>query len=95
MRNFQDTFETRKRSFTSAFSICMTVPLISESKVMILSHFDELSKLMMHELIANLKTDLITLMLVIMHFLISSRFISKQPLDCKLLSNFQGSNLFH
>ena len=28
MQNFQDTFETRKRSFISAFSICMTVPLI-------------------------------------------------------------------
>ena len=27
MQNFQDTFETRKRSFISAFSICMTVPL--------------------------------------------------------------------
>ena len=27
MRNFQDTFETRKRPFISAFSICMTVPL--------------------------------------------------------------------
>ena len=27
MRNFQDTFETRKRSFITAFSICMTVPL--------------------------------------------------------------------
>ena len=27
MRNFQDTFETRQQSFTSAFSICMTVPL--------------------------------------------------------------------
>ena len=27
MRNLQDTFETRKRSFISAFSICMTVPL--------------------------------------------------------------------
>ena len=27
MRNFQDTFETQKRSFISAFSICMTVPL--------------------------------------------------------------------
>ena len=27
MRNFQDTFETRKCSFISAFSICMTVPL--------------------------------------------------------------------
>ena len=26
MRNFQDTFETRKRSFISTFSICMTVP---------------------------------------------------------------------
>ena len=27
MRNFEDTFETRKRSFISAFSICMIVPL--------------------------------------------------------------------
>ena len=27
MQNFPDTFETRKRSFISAFSICMTVPL--------------------------------------------------------------------
>ena len=29
MQNFQDTFETRKRSFISAFSICMTVPLMT------------------------------------------------------------------
>ena len=27
MRNFQNPFETRKRSFICAFSICMTVPL--------------------------------------------------------------------
>ena len=27
MRKFQETFETRKRSFNSAFSICVTVPL--------------------------------------------------------------------
>ena len=27
MRNFQDTFETCKRSFISTFSISMTVPL--------------------------------------------------------------------
>ena len=27
MQNFQDTFETHKRPFFSAFSICMTVPL--------------------------------------------------------------------
>ena len=27
MRNFQDTFETRKQSFISGFSICMTVSL--------------------------------------------------------------------
>ena len=27
MRNFQDTFETRKRSFISGFSICINVPL--------------------------------------------------------------------
>ena len=29
MRNFQDTFETLKRSFISTFSICMTVPLMT------------------------------------------------------------------
>ena len=29
MRNFQDTFKTRKQSFINAFSICMTVPLKS------------------------------------------------------------------
>ena len=28
MRNFQDTFETRKQSFINVFSICMTVPII-------------------------------------------------------------------
>ena len=27
MSNFQETFKIRKRSFTCAFSICMTVPL--------------------------------------------------------------------
>ena len=32
MRKFQDIFETRKRSFISAFSICMTVPLNITSK---------------------------------------------------------------
>ena len=29
MQNFQDAFETRKRSCISVFSICMTVPLNS------------------------------------------------------------------
>ena len=28
MQNFQGTFETRKRSFISAFTICMTVHLM-------------------------------------------------------------------
>ena len=28
MRNFQDTFETLKGSFMSAFSVCMSVPLM-------------------------------------------------------------------
>ena len=32
MQNFQNTFKTRKRSFISVFSICMTVPLIFEVK---------------------------------------------------------------
>ena len=26
MRNFQDTFESRKLSYISAFSVCITVP---------------------------------------------------------------------
>ena len=30
MRNFQDGFETRKRSFINGFSICMAVPLIND-----------------------------------------------------------------
>ena len=34
MRNFQDSFETRKRSFISAFSICMTVPLSKNPKIL-------------------------------------------------------------
>ena len=29
MQNFQDIFETRRRSFISIFSICMNVPLKS------------------------------------------------------------------
>ena len=29
MQKFQDTLETRKRSFICTFSICMTVPLLS------------------------------------------------------------------
>ena len=28
MQNFQDAFESHKRSFISAFSVCITVPLI-------------------------------------------------------------------
>ena len=32
MRDFQDTFETRKRSVISAFSICMAVPLKGNSR---------------------------------------------------------------
>ena len=32
MRSFQDTSETRKQSFISAFSICMTVPLRRNSQ---------------------------------------------------------------
>ena len=35
MRSFKDTFETRKRSFISAFSICMTVPLRHFSSVFV------------------------------------------------------------
>ena len=33
MQNFQDTFETRKRPFISAFLICMTVPLSFQLKI--------------------------------------------------------------
>ena len=33
MQNFKDTFETPERSFISGFSICMTVPLLNNTKV--------------------------------------------------------------
>ena len=38
MRNYQDTFETRKRSFINAFSICMTVPLNLENSFRLSEH---------------------------------------------------------
>ena len=38
--NFQRTFETRKRSFISAFSICMTVP-IKHVKLIIFENYNE------------------------------------------------------
>ena len=46
MRNFQDTFETRKRSFISAFSICMTVPLRSKLRNKYLIQKSEESRLL-------------------------------------------------
>ena len=38
MRNFQDTFETRKRPIMSGFSICMTAPLRANLKVLVKVH---------------------------------------------------------
>ena len=38
MRNFHDTFETNKRSFISAFSICMTVPLNRQNHIFFMSN---------------------------------------------------------
>ena len=35
MRNFQDTFEIRERSFISDFSICMTVLLVKSRTCLI------------------------------------------------------------
>ena len=32
MQNFQDSFKTRKQSFISAFSICMSAPLKREKR---------------------------------------------------------------
>ena len=40
MRNFQDTFETRKRSFISGFSICMTVRL-GNFQIIFVNYFSE------------------------------------------------------
>ena len=39
MQNFQDAFETRKRSFISAFSICMTVPLSKAFEKVVIETF--------------------------------------------------------
>ena len=50
MQNFQDSFKIRKRSFTSAFSICMTIPLIplsllgSNKEIIEAVHFQIISK---------------------------------------------------
>ena len=33
MRNFQDTFKTRKQSLISAFSICITGPLTNKIEI--------------------------------------------------------------
>ena len=38
MRNFQDTFESRKQSFINAFSIRMTVPLKIEFSLFFEKH---------------------------------------------------------
>ena len=39
MQTFQDTFETRKRPFLSAFSVCMTVPLNYKEKYYVYDRF--------------------------------------------------------
>ena len=39
MQNFQGTFETRKRSFISAFSICMTFFRKKELRFIVLTLF--------------------------------------------------------
>ena len=39
MQNFQYIFETRKRSFISAFSVCITLPLTSPKFLAILVIF--------------------------------------------------------
>ena len=44
MRNFQDTFEMRKRSFVSSFSICMAVSLIKGVCVKTSQMEDDLNK---------------------------------------------------
>ena len=46
MSNFQDTFETRKRSFISTFSICMTVPLNCYVEPRILDSLAKLSNIL-------------------------------------------------
>ena len=39
--NFQDTFETRKWSFISAFLICMSVPLNKIQTTAGILHYDD------------------------------------------------------
>ena len=51
MRNFQDIFETIKRSFISAFSVCMTVPLMSIFSV----DFDNFQKIYVYSIFDNCK----------------------------------------
>ena len=51
MRNFQDTFQTRKRSLINALSICMTVPLKSNVDKL---HLDKLKNVPTN--LSNLKS---------------------------------------
>ena len=41
MQNFQVTFEARKRSFNSVFSICMAVPLNAQ---LVVGHLNNIPK---------------------------------------------------
>ena len=45
MRNFADTFETRKRSFISAFSIYITVPFHTRIRFQKLKKFKKFPEL--------------------------------------------------
>ena len=55
MRNFQDTSETHKRSFISAFPICMTVPINLHS-IVVLSKNKDIRKTVI-KITEKFKTD--------------------------------------
>ena len=50
MQNFQDTFETPKRSFISAFSICMTVPLIDFRNCVVVENGTKFGKFLLRQI---------------------------------------------
>ena len=50
MQNFQDTVETPKRSFISAFSICMTVPLIDFRNCVVIENGTKFGKFLLRQI---------------------------------------------
>ena len=83
MRTFQDTFETRKRSFTSAFSICVTVPL-RQNQNKEKEPFLKIASSGTFSCNASSKHKLLRVQQSSLKFLITDFYSQKQPWSCSL-----------